>query len=93
MKILSGMLIGMALVVTLACNSDTKAPDVTDNIRHALDSAGLTDVKVSQDRDKNVVTLSGNVGSEKQRGKAERLAHKVRGVKNVVNQIKVVKLP
>jgi osmotically-inducible protein OsmY len=40
-----------------------------------------------------VVTLSGSVQSDKQKGKAERLAHKVKGVKSVVNQIKVVKLP
>jgi osmotically-inducible protein OsmY len=37
------------------------------------------------------VTLSGNVQSEKQKDKAEHLAHKVKGVKSVVNQIKVVK--
>lgn len=40
-----------------------------------------------------VVTLSGNVQAEKQKDKAERLTHKVKGVKSVVNQIKVVKLP
>lgn len=40
-----------------------------------------------------VVTLSGNVQLEKQKDKAERLTHKVKGVKSVVNQIKVVKLP
>ena len=39
------------------------------------------------------VTLSGNVQSEKQKDKAERLTHKIKGVKSVVNQIKVVKLP
>ena len=39
------------------------------------------------------VTLGGNVQSEKQKAKAERLAHKVKGVKSVSNQIKVVKLP
>ena len=40
-----------------------------------------------------VVTLSGNVQAGKQKDKAERLAHRVKGVKSVVNQIKVVKLP
>jgi hyperosmotically inducible protein len=40
-----------------------------------------------------VVTLTGNVQSEKQKDKAERITHKVKGVKSVVNQIKVVKLP
>src|SRR5579885_2068302 len=89
MKILSGMLIGMALVVTLACNSDTKAPDVTDNIRHALDGAGLTDVKVSQDRDKNVVTLSGNVATDDDKGKAESIAKSQAGTAVVSDEIGV----
>jgi hyperosmotically inducible protein len=40
-----------------------------------------------------VVTISGSVQSEKQKDKAERLAHRVKGVKSVTNQIKVVKLP
>jgi hyperosmotically inducible protein len=37
-----------------------------------------------------VVTLSGNVHSQKQKDKAEHLAHKVKGVKSVNNQLKVV---
>jgi hyperosmotically inducible protein len=40
-----------------------------------------------------VVTISGNVQYERQKDKAEKLAHKIKGVKSVVNQIKVVKLP
>jgi len=39
------------------------------------------------------VTISGSVQSDKQKDKAERIAHKVKGVKSVTNQIKVVKLP
>jgi len=37
-----------------------------------------------------VATLSGTVDSEKRKGKAEKLAKKVQGVKSVVNQIQVV---
>jgi hyperosmotically inducible protein len=40
-----------------------------------------------------VVTISGNVQYERQKDKAEKLAHKIKGVKSVVNQIQVVKLP
>ena len=40
-----------------------------------------------------VVTLSGNVQLEKQKDKAVHLARGVKGVKSVVNNIKVVKLP
>ena len=43
-----------------ACsNTQTKAPDVTGRLRASLDEAGLNNVKVSQDRDKGVITLSG----------------------------------
>jgi osmotically-inducible protein OsmY len=37
-----------------------------------------------------VVTLSGTLDSEKRKDKAGKLAKKVSGVKNVVNQIQVV---
>ncbi len=89
MKMLNGTLIGIALAVTLACNSNTKAPDVTDNIRHALDSAGLTDVKVSQDREKNVVTLSGNVATDDDKGRAESIAKSQAGSAVVADEIGV----
>src|SRR5206468_2250556 len=73
MKSLNSILIGMALAITLAC-TNTKAPDVTDNVRHALDNAGLSDVHVSQDRDKNVVTLTGNVATDDDKARAESIA-------------------
>jgi len=73
MKSLNSLLIGMALAITLAC-TNTKAPDVTDNIRQALHSAGLSDVRVSQDRDKNVVTLKGDVATDGDKARAESIA-------------------
>ena len=39
--------------------------------------------------DRRAVTLSGAVELPKQRDKAERLAHKVKGVSSVVNKIEV----
>jgi hyperosmotically inducible periplasmic protein len=88
MKLLSGILIGMALAMTLACNQ-TKAPDVTENVRHALDGAGLSDVHVSQDRDKNVVTLTGNVPSDDDKGRAESIAKSQAGSAVVADEIGV----
>jgi len=40
-----------------------------------------------------VVTLSGTVPLEVQKQRAEKLAHKVKGVKQVVNQIAIAKTP
>ena len=42
----------------------TKSPDVSDSIRKSLDQAGFKEVSVSQDRDKGIVTLGGQVASE-----------------------------
>lgn len=89
MKSLNVVLIGMALAITLACTNNSKAPDVTDNVRHALDSAGFTDVHVSQDRDKNVVTLSGNVRTEDDKGRAESIARSQAGYAVVADEIAV----
>lgn len=40
-----------------------------------------------------VVQLTGNVRSDKQRGKAEKVAKKVKGVRQVINQLKVSAVP
>ena len=87
-KSVNGVLIGMALAMTLAC-SETKAPDVTENVRHALDGAGLSDVHVSQDRDKNVVTLTGSVPSDDDKGRAESIAKSQAGSAVVADEIGV----
>jgi len=89
MKSLSSILIGTALAITLACSNNTKAPDVTDNVRHALDTAGLTDVHVTQDRDKNVVTLTGTVPTDDDKGRAESVAKSQAGSAVVANEIGV----
>jgi osmotically-inducible protein OsmY len=89
MKSLNVVLIGMALAITLACTNNSKAPDVTDNVRHVLDSAGFTDVHVGQDREKNVVTLSGNVPTEDDKGRAESIARSQAGSAVVADEIAV----
>lgn len=79
----------LAIAVSLACNQQSKAPDVTDSVRQALDQAGLKDVKVSQDRDKGVVTLSGTVPSDHDKTEAESIARSVAGTQVVANEIGV----
>jgi hyperosmotically inducible periplasmic protein len=88
MKSLNGILIGLVFAVTLGC-TNTKAPDVTENVRHALDGAGLNDVRVSQDRDKNVVTLTGSVATDDDKGRAESIAKSEAGSAVVANEIGV----
>src|SRR6266403_453612 len=54
--------------------SRNKTPDVTDNIRKSLDQAGFKDVSVSEDREKGVVTMTGNVPTDSDKQQAESIA-------------------
>ena len=81
----------LALAGMLGCNDDAaKSPDVSDNIRKSLDQAGLKDVSVSQDRDKGIVTLGGQVAGESDKSQAESLAKSLAGAQVVADQIAVV---
>jgi len=79
-----------AIAITLACSDrPPKAPDVTADIRHSLDQAALNDVSVSQDRDKSVVTLTGNVRTDDDKARAESIARSIAGAEVVSNEIGV----
>lgn len=85
-SVLSGIGILAAIV---GCNTTNKAPDVTDSVRKSLDQAGLKDVKVSQDRDKGVVTLSGDVPSDTDKAQAESITKGIAGSQVVADEIAV----
>jgi hyperosmotically inducible protein len=81
----------LALSTLAGCSSEpAKSPDVSDNIRKSLDQAGLKDVKVSQDRDKGVVTLAGDVPSDMDKSQAETIAKSIAAGQVVADQIAVV---
>lgn len=78
--------------VTLAAKDPQPVTDdtITDQVMLKITSdpvvkGGALKVDVKQ----GVVTLSGAVELPKQREKAEKLARKVKGVKNVVNNIEI----
>jgi hyperosmotically inducible periplasmic protein len=69
--------------------TSTKSPDVSDGIRKSLDQARLTDVSVSQDRDKGVVTLGGHVEADADKAQAESIAKSIAAGQVVANEIAV----
>ena len=68
----------------------TKSPDVSDSIRKSLDQAGFKDVSVSQDRDKGIITLAGQVTTENDKAQAESIAKSIAGSQVVADQIAVM---
>jgi hyperosmotically inducible protein len=81
--------IAFAIVGLIGCASN-RAPDVADNVRNSLKQAGLNDVTVSQDRDKGVVTLGGNVKRDAEKGQAEEIAKSQAAGQVVADQIAVL---
>jgi osmotically-inducible protein OsmY len=90
-KLLVILLTLFAIGTVVGCSRfSSKSPDVSGNIRKALDQAGLKDVSVSQDLDKGIVTLGGQVASGDQKAQAESLAKSLSGTQVVADQIAVI---
>jgi hyperosmotically inducible periplasmic protein len=88
---LSVAMLTLVAVGTLAgCSGTAASPDVSESIRKSLDRAGFKDVSVSQDREKGVVTLGGQVGNENDKSEAESLAKSLAGAQVVADQIAVI---
>jgi hyperosmotically inducible periplasmic protein len=92
-QLFCSLLMLLAMGATLGCTgAAAKSPDVSDSIRNSLDQAGFKNVSVSEDRDKGVVTLGGNVTSENAKSQAESLAKSLAGAQVVADEIAVVPL-
>jgi hyperosmotically inducible periplasmic protein len=95
MKILThwpALLAITAVGILAGCSQTAKSPEVSDNIRKALDDSGLKKVSVTQDRDKGVVTLGGQVEGDRDKRQAEGIATSLAGGQVVANQIAVIPL-
>jgi hyperosmotically inducible protein len=91
LKLFAASLTLFAICTLVACTgASPKSPDVSDDIRKALDQAGLKNVSVSQDRDKGIVTLGGQVAGESDKAQAESVAKSFAGTQVVANQIAVI---
>jgi osmotically-inducible protein OsmY len=91
-KICAVLLAGLALQALCAAKDPPPVNDdtITDQVRIKLASdpivkGGALQVEVKQ----GVVTLSGAVELDKQKEKAEKIARKVKGVKQVVNNLEI----
>ncbi|HXN23074.1 MAG TPA: BON domain-containing protein [Candidatus Dormibacteraeota bacterium] len=93
MKLLRPLFAVMSLLIIgslVGCsNSPTKSADVSGDIRKSLDQANLSNVKVSQDRDMGVVTLTGDVPNDAEKARAESIAKSLAGTQVVSNQIAI----
>ena len=64
----------LAMLVFVACNRNEQHADVKDAVDSAMTQNNLGVVKVSQDRDKGVLTLTGDVDSADKKAQATSVA-------------------
>jgi len=88
-KILAMFMAITSLLLALGCSQSQKSPDVKADIEKALDQADLRSVSVSQDRDKGVITLAGDVPTEADKQRAEDVTRSFANSLVIANQIGV----
>ena len=86
--------LGLAAVLAGAlavagCHNHADHPDEKSAVTNSLSSNNLSVVDVSQDRDKGVITLTGNVSSDDQKSQAENLAKQAAPDYTIADQIGV----
>lgn len=79
----------LTLFVLVGCNNQNQHADVKDAVDQAMTRNDLGVVKVSQDRDKGVLTLTGDVDSDAKKAQAEQVAKQTASDYVVANELAV----
>ena len=88
--VLTGLAMLAVGVLLIGCQESPQSPFVAGNIQKAISDAGLKGITVAQDRDKGIVTLGGQVETDKEKSQAEATAKSLAGAQVVADQILVV---
>jgi osmotically-inducible protein OsmY len=86
-KMLMLIVVAALSLVTGACSKQSTS--YKDSVKTALEQADLKDVSVSEDTDKNTITLGGKLHSEDAKQHAESVAKANAGNRIVVNEVSV----
>lgn len=84
------VVIALTLMFGVACNQQrANTPSAKDQVNKSLKDANLGDIKVAEDRDKGVITLSGDARTPEDKQKAEEIARQNAPGMVVANEIGV----
>jgi len=78
-----------ALLMGAACTQTNARKSQADAVKQALEQADLKDVNVSDDADKNTITLSGTLHSEEAKSRAADVAKQAASDRTIANEISV----
>lgn len=87
-KTIVGILLSLALVWSIGCSQNkANTPDVKESVSQALDNAGLKDISVDVNNDKQVVTLKGDVKTQEEKDRVEQVAKQAASGYVVSNEV------
>lgn len=73
-KSIVAMIASLLLALSIGCSENrASSPDVKDQVSKSLDNAGYKDIKVDVNKDKQLVTLKGDVRTQEDKDRAEQL--------------------
>jgi len=87
-ELLTTALLG-ALLMGAACTQTNTRKSESDAVKQALQQADLKDVSVSEDTDKNTITLGGTLHSEDAKSHAGDIAKQAAPDRTIANEISV----
>ncbi len=88
LKVLTIAIAISLFLATSACSKQAQ-PTYKDSVKTALEQADLKDVSVSEDTDKNTITLGGTLHSEDAKQRAADVAGASAGTRVLVNEVSV----
>lgn len=89
-RLILTLVAAVMLMFAVACSTQrAQTPSYKDNVSKALDQAGLKDVKVSEDTDKNLINLTGKVQAPEQKTQAEEIARTNAPGRIVSNEVSI----
>ena len=78
-----------AILAGAGCTQTNTKKSEADTVKQALEQADLKDVRVSDDTDKNTVTLSGTLHSDEAKNRAGEIAKSAAPERTIANEISV----
>jgi osmotically-inducible protein OsmY len=79
----------VAIFSAIGCSNNRNNPALKDNVKKALQQADLQNVRVDEDRNKNLITLGGTVHSPEAKTRAMDVAKAAAPARVIANQISV----
>ncbi len=91
-KSIVGIVVSLLLALSIGCSenkANTSNVNVKDSVSQALDNAGLKDISVDVNNDKELVTLKGDVKTQEEKDRAAQVAQQAASGYVVSNEIGV----